>query len=435
MRIRWRGQPRALGGTRDPGEARSRHVRSQLPARPSPRAVTAALALFLLLGAATASLGAALPVLRGTYHVSAANGGGLVSLYMLGALIAIVAGGFGETKLPPARMITALLGLFAAGCMGVRFAPSWTLLQVVAVVAGCGFGGLALYLNTAFVEAFDQRSLLMLNLLNAAYGAGAVAGPVLVGLLVHVDVRLFFLACGMLAIACLPARDCGRVLARTWPAAAARGWPVRRIITILVPFAAISFFYEGLETGTGAWESTHLAWIGFPAGAAAQITACYWAGLLAGRLVIPIFTVRISPAAIVFGGVLFATVALCSASLPQLAPFGYALAGFGLAPVFSAMLAWAARIAPTRQFASALMLSAAMVGGVLWPGFIGLVADPGFPATISFALAGIGGLCLVAVWNAARRFGGWQPAAVSEHVNDANVAPPRGHVQERCHNQ
>jgi MFS transporter, FHS family, glucose/mannose:H+ symporter len=421
VRVRWPGRPRAVRGTKDPS--------------PSPSAVAAALALFLLLGAATASLGAALPVLRGLYHVSAATGGGLVSLYMLGALIAIVAGGFGETKLPPTRTITALLGVFAAGCLGVKFAPSWTLLQVVAVVAGAGFGGLALYLNTAFVQAFDQRGLLMLNLLNAAYGAGAVAGPVPVGLLVHVDVRLLFLACGMLAIACLPARDCGRVLARARPAATAGGWPGLRMVSILVPFAAISFFYEGLETGTGAWESTHLAWIGFPAGTAAQVTACYWAGLLTGRLVIPILTRRISPAAVVFCGVLFATAALCSTSLRQLAPFGYALTGFGLAPVFSAMLAWAARITPARQFANALMLSAAMVGGVLWPGFIGLVADPAFPATISFALAGIGGLCLMVAWNATRQLDGRQRDAENEPTHDGNMAPLRRYVQERCHNQ
>jgi len=356
----------------------------------------------VLLGAATASLGAALPEIRGLYPAAASSGGRLVSLYMLGSLIAIVVGGFGEAKLPPASAITALLGLFAAGCLGIGLAPSWTLLQIAAVAAGAGFGGLALYINTAFVQASGERNLVMLNLLNAAYGAGAVAGPVLVGLAAHLGVRLVFPACGVLAIACLAARDCSRALARRKPASA-RIWPGLAVLKILVPFAAIGFLYDGLETGTGAWESTHLVWIGYSVSAAAQITAFLWAGLLVGRLIIPILTTRVSPPAVALGGVLAAAVALGGASLHGLAPYAYALAGFGLAPVFPAMLAWTSRTTASSQFANGVMLSACMVGGVIWPAIIGLVATPNTPATIPLALAGIATLCLLAIWNAARR--------------------------------
>jgi len=325
---------------------------------------------------------------------------------MLGSLIAIVVGGFGEAKLPPASAITALLGLFAAGCLGIGLAPSWTLLQIAAVAAGAGFGGLALYINTAFVQASGERNLVMLNLLNAAYGAGAVAGPVLAGLAAHLGVRLLFPACGVLAIACLAARDCGRALARREPESA-RIWPglaaqMMAALKILVPFAAIGFLYDGLETGTGAWESTHMVWIGYSVSAAAQITAFFWAGLLVGRLIIPILTTRLSPPAVALGGMLAAGVALGGASLHWLAPYAYALAGFGLAPVFPALLAWASRTAASSQFANSVMLSACMVGGVIWPAIIGLVATTSTPATIPLALAGIATLCLLAIWNAAR---------------------------------
>jgi FHS family glucose/mannose:H+ symporter-like MFS transporter len=388
----------------------SREERLETPARLPRRATVSSIVLFVLLGAATASLGAALPQIRGLYPDAASSGGRLVSLYMLGSLIAITVGGLGERKLPPAAAIMSLIGFFAAGCLGIGLAPSWMLLQLAAVAAGAGFGGLALYINTAFAQVFGGRNLVMLSLLNAAYGAGAVAGPVLAGLPAHLGLRLVFPACGLLAVTCLPARDCSRALTRPASTAAPGSGDADRssrpgltALKILVPFAIIGFLYDGLETGTGAWESTHLVWIGYSVTAAAQIAAFFWAGMLVGRLIIPSLTRQFAPSAIALGGVLAAAVALGGAALPWFAPYGYALAGFGLAPVFPAMLAMVSRAAASPQFANGVMLSACMVGGVIWPAIIGLVADRHLPATIPLALAGISALCLVAIWNAIRK--------------------------------
>jgi fucose permease len=414
------GQPSDLAWTGEPEEIPDQAARPEAPAHLPRRATVSSIVLFVLLGAATASLGAALPAIRAFYPAGASSGGRLVSLYMLGALIAIAVGGLGERKLPPAKAITSLIGLFAAGCVGIGLAPSWMLLQLAAVAAGAGFGGLALYINTAFAQVFGGRNLVMLSLLNAAYGAGAVAGPILAGLPAHLGLRLVFPACGLLALVCLPAKDCSHALGRLAAAPAApsagagrHGRPGLAALKILVPFAVIGFLYDGLETGTGAWESTHLVWIGYTVTAAAQIAACFWVGMLVGRLIIPSLTRRLSPSAIALRGLLAAVVALCGASLPWLAPYGYALAGFGLAPVFPAMLAMVSRTAASPQFANGVMLSACMIGGVIWPAIIGLVADPRLPASIPLALAGIGSLCLVAIWNAVRGAGQDQDQEIS----------------------
>ena len=403
------GQPSDLAWTGEPDEIPDQAARPEAPAHLPRRATVSSIVLFVLLGAATASLGAALPAIRAFYPAGASSGGRLVSLYMLGALIAIAVGGLGERKLPPAKAITSLIGLFAAGCVGIGLAPSWIMLQLAVVAAGAGFGGLALYVNTAFAQVFGGRNLVMLSLLNAAYGAGAVACPILAGLpAASLGYGWAYPACGLLALVCLPARTAATRLAASLP----RQPPVARVLAdtagglaalkILVPFAVIGFLYDGLETGTGAWESTHLVWIGYTVTAAAQIAACFWAGMVVGRLIIPSLTRRLSPSAIALGGLLAAVVALCGASLPWLAPYGYALAGFGLAPVFPAMLAMVSRTAASPQFANGVMLSACMIGGVIWPAIIGLVADPRLPASIALALAGIGSLCLVAIWNAVR---------------------------------
>src|SRR5579871_2150550 len=105
----------------------------QAPVRLPRRAVISSMVLFVLLGAATASLGAALPAIRILYPAGASSGGQLVSLYMLGSLIAITVGGLGEKRLPPGSAITSLIGLFAVGCVGIGLAPTWILLQIAAV--------------------------------------------------------------------------------------------------------------------------------------------------------------------------------------------------------------------------------------------------------------------------------------------------------------
>ena len=136
--------------------------------------------MFAALGAATAALGAAVPVLRQEF------GGGsavalLVGVYNSGALAATLLGGAAphatRTRAAGAVLVVAAVG----GLVGTALAPTGTLLLACAAVAGFGYGGLVLTLNTAFSTRYGQRGVVMVNALNAAFGAGAVAGPLAVG--------------------------------------------------------------------------------------------------------------------------------------------------------------------------------------------------------------------------------------------------------------
>jgi FHS family glucose/mannose:H+ symporter-like MFS transporter len=361
--------------------------------------VSSALFLFVLMGAVAASLGAALPALRQHFDVGAARGGSLVSLFNLGSFLVIAICGFGQRRLRPKATITVVLAAFAAGCVGIFLAPDWTLLQAAAVVTGGGWGGLVLSLNTAFAQGFGDRGVLMVNMLNAAWGAGAIGGPLLEGALVHVNARVLFLGAGIAAILCVPVRRFALVLSES-PAGvgqAARLLPAKAIKLVL-PFAAIGLLYDALENGVGAWESTHLTWIGFSTAAAAQIAGSYWAGLTIGRLIIPVVASKLAPSTLVFSGICVANLALWSTAWSPFTPYGYALAGLGLAPVLPTTLAWVARFTPTPQTVNAVILMAAMLGGVISPGLIGLVADRQSPASISISLAVVAALGLLAVW-------------------------------------
>src|SRR4051812_34458368 len=82
--------------------------------------------LCFVLGLTTAALGAALPSLRLHFELSKDTGGGLVSLYNLGALVAILLCGLVNRKFSQTIAMRALLAAFVTGAMIMGFAGSWT---------------------------------------------------------------------------------------------------------------------------------------------------------------------------------------------------------------------------------------------------------------------------------------------------------------------
>jgi MFS transporter, FHS family, glucose/mannose:H+ symporter len=373
-------------------------------------------------------MGAALPPLRAHFQLSATSGGSLVSAYNIGALVATVVCGSSERKTRPRTAITGLLALYALGCLGAGVAPSWTFFVLCAIIIGFGYGGLVLYLNTAFAQGFGARNVLMLNLLNAVFGFGAILGPLLVGLLARVDVRLVLFGAAVLAVPCWLARGCGQLIspATTQPAAdeqpAGRGPFSAAAVRLVLPFTLVGFLYAGLETATGGWESTHLTWTGWSMAAAAQLTSLYWAGLTVGRVFISILAARVAPATIIRAGLAVAAVALVLAVVPHVGAVAYCLAGLALAPVLPTLLAWMATVVPSAQSANAVVLTACMAANAGYPSLVGVVADQHSPARIPLLLAGfaLAGLLAAVVLARLRQHTASEPGLVEVGVPAEN---------------
>jgi len=369
----------------------------------------AAFLLFFLLGATTATIGAALPALRELYGLGATGGSGLVTAYNIGALAAIVLCGMLERVVRTRVAITVLWVLFAAGCAAAAFAPQWPAFVACLVVAGFGYGGLVLYLNTAFATGFGRRSVLMLNLLNAVFGAGAITGPLVAGTVAGADVRLVLLGIAVFAVPGWLARGCGGSAA---PKTGGERKPfTASAVRVVLPFALIGFLYSGLETAIGTWESTHLVWTGWSVALAAQLTALFWLGMTLGRSVIPLLTSKVAPMRVVLVGLVVAAAALCSATVPDVAPIGYAIAGIAMAPVLPTMLAWMATIVPSPQSANAIVLTACMAANAVHPAVIAEAADREKPVLIPMVLTGFALACLLAAFAATRQRRAVAPAS------------------------
>jgi fucose permease len=235
-----------------------------------------------------------------------------------------------------------------------------------------------------------------LNAQNALFGAGACLGPLLArfSLAQFNDYRPAYLCtAALLAAPALPLlaglprkqapdRAGGSILGSLFRAER-RMWA----------YAALSFFYLGAEIGFGGWivpvlqQMAHLSAV-----AAAPIASVYWLFLALGGVPTAVLLQRgVRPARIVVtaaasAAVVAATLALFGSIVP-VAALTAALMGLSLSPILPLNLAAAGHLASARTPASmgrstALVLTAAQLGGTVLPLFQGFLLTLGAQAAI-----------------------------------------------------
>ncbi|WP_193097216.1 MFS transporter [Streptomyces sp. C8S0] len=412
----------------------------------------------MLLGAVTAALGAALPLLRTAYGAGAGDAGGteVVVAYNLGALTALLGAGLLERRLGGRPAVSWLLAAFAVGCAGMAAAPAWWVLTVCALVTGAGFGGLILHANTFFGRDGGPRSVRLLNGLHAAFGAGAVAGPLVVG--ETGAVRELLWAAAALTLCCHPFREaaCGerprpeppaplpagpaqsgapptrgtprapasRGPAPSAPAPSPRAAAAPARTGPLAACALVAFLYAGVEAGTGALEATHLAAVGYAPEDAARLTALFWGGLTVGRLLLPALAGRVGGAVLVLAALLTGAAALAAATSGAFAPAAYGLAGVCLAGAFPTLLAWSVTVLPdSARRISGVLLTANLAGSAALPYALALLTGPAPPAAVPLALAAL------ALASAAALAAAVRAAAVRAAAPAPGALPHRPHTR------
>lgn len=321
--------------------------------------------LFGLLGLYQSTLGPLIPIIRDDNHLTGATAGLLVSGFFAGSLASTVAGGALPERWARTYLVVVPAALLLAGSAGLVVRGPWPLPLLAVVVAGLGFGGLVLVVNTAMASQPGRRGVTLANLVNGVFGLGAAAGPALVGLTRDVGYPYLF---GVLAVAILltlPNRHLGAV--RPAEVAARSG----RAPGLLPLFGALLFCYAGIETGLSSWETVHLEAHGYPPGTASALTSLFWLGLAASRLLVPLLTTRWPPARLIATTLTGMFGALVLIAVPNLAPAGYLLAGALAGPVFPTALAWHASTHPDPRRGNAVLLAAAMIGNVTAPAALG----------------------------------------------------------------
>jgi fucose permease len=346
--------------------------------------------LFGLLGLFQATLGPLIPLLRDRHGLSAATAGLLVTGFFGGCLVSTAVAGTLSDRWARGPLYVVSSVLLLAGLGGLALPVAWPLPLVAVAVAGLGFGGLVLIVNTVMAA----RGLTYVNLVNGTYGLGAAAGPALVSI-THGGYLFVFVAAGVLAA--LPWTPPWTPPATAQePGTSGRAGRLRPDAVLLL-FCAMLFCYAGVETALSSWEATHLRAHGYAPDTAAALTSLFWLGLAGGRLLVPLATKNWSPPRL-----LVTALAACFGGLALIAfgvsaPVGFFLLGACAGPVFPTTLAWIARTLPQPRRVNAVVLTVAMLGNASIPALIGFAmqstSDLALPLYVALAVAA----CLAAV--------------------------------------
>jgi FHS family glucose/mannose:H+ symporter-like MFS transporter len=340
-------------------------------------------AIFLLTGVVTTLLGPLIPLLTARWRISTLQAGNLFVAQFLSSL-----GGVSFSSLLSKRW--GFLSLVRAGSilMGVGVGTIWFLpwpggLACVASY-GVGLGIIIPASNLLIAQIHHPRPAPALNILNLAWGLGAVASSFWIGAFADMHaVGVGLVALG-LVIAALPmlmnvVKDPFEPAVPAGPPYVAQADIVKRTkIFSTVAIGLLFYLYVGTETSVGGWVAACAKrvisegrgpWVLSP--------GFFWAALLGGRALAPKILTRISDRTLILAELPVAGLGITLLIAAHSIIFIFAgaiVAGIGLAPVFPGTIAlMTAHFGEAAKRWGGWMFGLAALGGASLPWLVGYV--------------------------------------------------------------
>jgi fucose permease len=359
--------------------------KTQTPAKPSPSSKSVTFYLlcagFVVNGIVISFIGPLLPVFMAKWGLDDSRAG-LFSLAQFSASLTgvLISSALVSTKgfKPAITMGLVMLGLGFA----LLNAPTFALALAASGIYGLGYGFNTPGTNLWVGENYGDRRASALNIMNLAWGAGAISSSPLAMLSVRTSqvTPLLYLVgaiCAALALVLFrmpfgkPQHEKDSAPSATPAKPSGNG--VAALLGILF------FVYVGTEVGTSYWASAHAqrattwgdnTWTLAP--------MFFFAGLLGGRGAAAAILLRWKEVTVAVAGILLAATGelIFLAARSRVALFGGAfLAGLGLASLFPIFIAWLSKWfgAQARKVGGVLFAMAA-AGSSLMPPLVGVVS-------------------------------------------------------------
>jgi FHS family glucose/mannose:H+ symporter-like MFS transporter len=342
---------------------------------------------FSLTGVVTTLLGPIIPALSAKWGLNDAQAGSLFTAQFLGSMLGVLGLNRIIERIGYVRSICVSFIVMAAGVSGI----AWSARSAGFALVFCYGFALGINIpatNLLFAKLNPTRRAAALNLLNFAWGLGAVACPPLVALFVRrADLKM-----PLVGLSVLLALIAVGLVRSDLPESGEQPSPIRTLQPLLLParswrlvllMGALVFLYVGTENAIAGWVPSYaLRFKGLAQSLWTLSPSTFWAALLIGRLTAPIILRHIGEHRLVLSGLIAGAcgelMLLEARSLPGLL-LALGIIGAGLATVFPTTIA-----ALTRCFGD----SASKVAGPI------------------FALAGLGGATLPwAVGSLSNHFG------------------------------
>lgn len=243
----------------------------------------AGVATFVMMGAGQSLYGPALPAFSRLFGVSLAEAGVLVSAHWVGCFIGV---GFMYLKggvVTPRHALAAM----ALGAGGVAALAGWWTTVAGAVIFGLGYGMSTAVFNPRVLRAFGSFGPSMLSMLNATFGVGAIAAP-LIFVALGSDPRWSFgLTAALAAVIWVFAGPAGRAGAA--PEGAVKAF--RPHLGILA-FGTVAIGMEACLIGLGP---TALIRAGVAEATAAELLSAFFVVFLLARVALIFVAHRLEP--------------------------------------------------------------------------------------------------------------------------------------------
>jgi len=279
---------------------------------------------------------------------------------------------------PAITLGTAMLGLGFA----LLNARTFALALVASGIYGLGYGFATPGTNLWVGETYGERRASALNIMNLAWGAGAISSSTLAMLAArtsHITPLLYVVGaiCVALALVLLrmpfgkPSRESDSDLPATKPERAGGG-----AATLL---GILFFVYVGTEVGTSYWAPTHAQRAStWSSNAWTLASTFFFAGLLGGRGIVAAILLRWKEVTVAVGGLLVAATGeliFLTARSPVALFSGAFLAGLGLAGLFPIFIAWLSKWFGVRaRKVGGVMFALGAAGSSLVPPLVGVVS-------------------------------------------------------------
>ena len=360
---------------------------------------------FAALGLRDAALGVAWPSVRQTFDQPLGALGTVLIAGTIGALLGSLASGRVQQRFGPRAALAGLTAIAVVAMAVVTVAPAWLAFVAGMAIVGVSGGGTDASLNTVMALRYGVRGL---GLVHAAFGAGAIAGPLVMAVVISafdswrlgyaVLVALYLVVVvGFLAV---DWEQPGGVVEQTAPVGHAVA--ASRYRAALACSVLLFFVYVGVESCAAQWAySLFTEDRGIGTVAAGIWVGAFWAGFTSGRVLTGVLGHRVRRVRL-----LDSTLVLAAAGAAlfwwnpanPVGGVGLVLLGLGLAAIYPTLVSLTPRRVGHGRAPRAIgyQVAAAVVGFALVPAGFGIVAEgSGLELLGPVLLAGVGAVAVL----------------------------------------
>jgi len=364
----------------------------------TPFAFRAVCGVFVTIGGTAALFGPLLSAIATRFHTTLPVAGTSLSSYFVGGLLGMVLGWYLVHHYE--GRIAAVSGLLTmtVGGIGVSVAASahqWALFLLASALMGLGFGILDFTLNTVLARTPEVGRAHRLSFANAFWGIGSIIGPLLIVVIRPHNFPLLFALLGLTTLALSGLLRGMSAPPTNLDEGASNKATQRANRPILLTFIGGMMLYVALEIATSGWLASHVHALGYSQSVGSLVTAGFWLGFTAGRLVGGWLHRFYSAAQLVLGGLGVAVVLSVLALQSTLALVAYPLLGLALANIYVFGIIWYQSFVGTDPRGIAILIIATMVGGIIGPSAISAIVSLTSVRAVPWCLAGIAALTAV----------------------------------------